>query len=412
MHILWLKSELLHPVDKGGRIRTYHMLRQLKCEHQITYLTLDDGLAAPDALERASEYADAVQRIPFHAPRKGTPAFYADLVKNLGSRLPYAIAKYRSTAMRREIEATVRREDIDVLVCDFLAPSVNVPERLTCPTVLFQHNVEARIWERHAAVSMNPLARAYFREQWRRMVHFEAVECRRFAQVVAVSPEDREVFRTQYGQPEVGEVSTGVDTAFFRPTGTVAREPHDIVFTGSMDWLPNQDGILWFADTILPLVRQRIPGATLTVVGREAPQRIRALAEQDSGIRVTGTVPDVRPYLERAAVFVVPLRIGGGTRLKIYEAMAMERAVVSTTVGAEGLPLQQGREIVLADAPDAFAAAVAELLGNPARAEAIAGNAAALVRRSFGWDQVAQQFAELCQRARATRRFPLTTAGA
>ena len=152
MHLLWLKTELLHPIDKGGRIRTYSMLRALKRRHQVTYLTLDNGLAAPDAAARALEYCHELIRIPFVEAPRGSPRFWMELAANLGSSLPYAVSKYRSDAMRRAIEDAVRTRAIDVVVCDFLFPSQNVPDRLPCRTVLFQHNVEAAIWKRHADV--------------------------------------------------------------------------------------------------------------------------------------------------------------------------------------------------------------------------------------------------------------------
>jgi sugar transferase (PEP-CTERM/EpsH1 system associated) len=398
VNILWLKTELLHPVDKGGRIRTYHMLRELKRDHHITYLTLDDGTAAPDAGERAHEYCDDLLRIPFRTRPKRSPAFYGELLRNLMSPLPYAIWKYRSPAMRRAIEDAGRQREADVIVCDFLTPSVNMPDRRPCPAVLFQHNVEAAIWERHARVASNPVAKAYLREQWRRMRAFERAQCRCFDHVVAVSPRDMEVFRNEYGVPDVSEIPTGVDTEYFRPTGRVRPEPFDLVFTGSMDWLPNEDAIAYFAEAILARVRETVPGVTLTIVGRNPSTRVAALGRRDPTVRVTGSVPDVRPYIERAALFIVPLRIAGGTRLKIYEAMAMEKAVVSTSIGAEGLPVRDGVDIVLADAPETFAAAVIQLLTDTRRAENLGRCAAAVVRAQFGWDRVADKFADACAR--------------
>jgi sugar transferase (PEP-CTERM/EpsH1 system associated) len=398
VNILWLKTELLHPVDKGGRIRTYHMLRELKRDHRITYLTLDDGTAAPDAVERAQEYCDDLLRIPFRTRAKRSFAFYAELVRNLTSPLPYAIWKYRSPAMRCAIEDVGRRRETDVIVCDFLAPSVNMPDRRPCPTVLFQHNVEAAIWERHTQVAPNPVAKAYLREQWRRMRAFERAQCRRFDHVVAVSSRDANVFRDEYGVRGVSEVPTGVDTEYFRPAGRVRPELFDLVFTGSMDWLPNEDAIVYFAEAILPRVREAVPGVTLTVVGRNPSPRVAALGRRDPAVRITGSVPDVRSYIERAALFVVPLRIAGGTRLKIYEAMAMEKAVVSTSVGAEGLPVRDGVDIVLADEPETFAAAVTRLLNDRRRAEGLGRHAAAVVRAEFGWSRVAEKFADTCAR--------------
>jgi polysaccharide biosynthesis protein PslH len=398
VNILWLKTELLHPVDKGGRIRTYHMLRELKRHHHITYLTLDDGSAAPDAAALAEEYCDDLVRVPFRTRPKRSPAFYSELLRNLASPLPYAIWKYRSPAMRRAIEEAARRRNTDVIVCDFLAPSLNVPERRPCPAVLFQHNVEATIWERHTQIASNPVTKAYVKQQWRRMQRFERSQCRRFDHVVAVSPRDAEVFRNEYHVTRVSAIPTGVDTEYFRPTGRTRPEPYDLVFTGSMDWLPNEDCIVYFVEAILPRVREAVPAVTVTVVGRNPSPRVMALARRDPAVRVTGSVPDVRPYIERAAVFVVPLRIAGGTRLKIYEAMAMEKAVVSTSVGAEGLPARDGVDIVLADEPETFAAALSRLLNDRGRAERLGRRAAQVVRAEFGWGRVAEEFADTCER--------------
>ena len=222
MHILWIKTELLHPVDKGGRIRTYQMLRELKREHRVTYLCLDDGDAAPDAVERATEYSDVLVRVPFRTAPKRSPRFWGELLGNAASSLPYAVAKYRSPQMRREIERLVRDAAVDVVVCDFLFPSINVPDGLPVPVVIFQHNVEAAIWRRHAEIAANPLKKAYMREQFRRMRRFEGAECRRFDHVVAVSEEDRETFERDYGVTSCSAVPTGVDTAYFRPTGNAA----------------------------------------------------------------------------------------------------------------------------------------------------------------------------------------------
>ena len=411
MHILWIKTELLHPVDKGGRIRTYHMLRALKARHRVTYLTLDDGQAASDAAGRAAEYCDALVRVPHRTALKRSVQFYGELVANLFSRLPYAVAKYRSPRLTEELRRLVRDEQVDVVICDFLAPSLNVPDDLGVPVVLFQHNVEAMIWQRHAEVRKQLLAHAYFAEQWRRMVRFEREECRRFDRVIAVSRQDSEVIRREYGVADAADVPTGVDTDFFRPSGQVPLEPMDMVFTGSMDWLPNEDGIRWFADEVLPLVRAEEPAATLTVVGRHPPAAIRALAADDANIRVTGTVPDVRPYVERAALFVVPLRIGGGTRLKIFEAMAMERPVVSTAIGAEGLPVTDGQDIVLADSARDFAAAVVRLLRSPAERQEVGQRGAAKVRAEHAWDRVADRFMELAAPAVAPVEPGLSPAG-
>ena len=406
MHILWLKNELLHPLDKGGRIRTYEMLRRLRDHHRVTYIALDDHTSTDEQRARAHEYCDELVLVPWRsAPLTGARRGAA-ILANVLSPLPFAVSPYRAPAMTEAIRARCGAaagvDRADVVVCDFLIPALNVPDGLPCPVVLFQHNVEAMIWERRTKVASNPVLKAYMGEQWRRMRRLEREQCLRFDHVVAVSPEDAAVFREQYGVRNVSSVPTGVDTDFFRPSGTVAQRTSNIVFTGSMDWMPNEDGMAWFVDEIMPTIRREVPDATLTIVGRRPSAKVQALAEGRPYVTITGTVPDVRPFLEEAAAVVVPLRIGGGTRIKIYEAMGMERAVVSTTIGAEGLDVRHGEHILLSDDPDSFASSVVSLLRDPARAATLGQAAATQVRTHFGWASVAEQFAERCLAAAAS----------
>jgi sugar transferase (PEP-CTERM/EpsH1 system associated) len=403
VRILWLKTELLHPVDKGGKIRTYQMLRALKREHRVTYLTLDDGSATQDASERAGEYCHELVCVPHRTREKFSAGFYAELAANLCSPLPYFMRKYENGKMRREVESRASSGELDLLVCDFLNPAVNVPPGLPVPAVLFQHNVESRIWRRHCEVQTNPVKRAYLYDQWRKAFSYERAACRRFDLVVTVSRDDAEIIRRDYGVESVADVPTGVDTDFFRPSGGVEPEPDSLVFTGSMDWLPNEDAIQFFTREIMPLVRERVPGVRLTIVGRTPYASLVKLAARDPAIVVTGRVEDVRPYMERAAAYVVPIRVGGGTRLKIYEALAMEKPVVSTTVGAEGLRLKDGEDLLIADAPRDFAAAVVRVLQDARLARHLGTRGAEKVRGRFGWDVASAIFAQHCRRAAAPR---------
>jgi polysaccharide biosynthesis protein PslH len=415
MRILWLKSDLLHPIDKGGKIRSYQMLRLLKRSCHITYLAMEDGTSGGDAKAQATEYCHEALTVPHAMPEKFTAGFYGDLAKNLLSPFPYAVQKYRSAAYRRAVSEQLARGAHDLLVCDFLFPAVNLPPRLPCPSVLFQHNVEALIWQRHVEAQTNPIARRYVELQRRRMDRFERAACRRFDCVVAVSAEDRALIERLYGLPRVEDVPTGVDTDYFRPTGAPVR-PHRLVFTGSMDWLPNDDAIRHFTQEILPLVRREIPDVSLAVVGRKPFPPLVDLSRRDPHVIVTGRVDDVRPYMEEAAVYVVPIRIGGGTRLKVFEAMAMEKPVVSTSVGVEGLPVAHGEDVLVADDPRGFAGAVIHLLRNEAFARELAQRAATKVRREFGWERAADRFAEICSRTvtdartAAPRSEPLSAA--
>jgi len=200
------------------------------------------------------------------------------------------------------------------------------------PKILFQHNVESEIYRRHADSDLHWLRRAYMGLQCRKMRAFEARAGRRFDAVIAVSERDREIFEREYGWQHVHTIDTAVDIEYFQACGTAPKRKN-VVFLGSMDWLPNSDGAAHFAHSIWPNIRQSHPDATFTIVGRNPTPMVSRLASL-SGITVTDTVPDVRPYLQTASVVVVPLLVGGGTRIKIFEAMAASRPVVSTTLAA------------------------------------------------------------------------------
>ncbi|PYP89150.1 MAG: hypothetical protein DMF61_04060 [Blastocatellia bacterium AA13] len=398
MKLLWLKSELLHPVDKGGKIRTYQMLRELKRLHEVTYLAPVSPDDEPEAVELAREYCHRLVAVQSGPTKKNGASLYGDLFRNLFSPLPYAIEKYRSAEIRRQIEIEMQDASYDVVVCDFLVPSINLPQQLGRPKVLFQHNVESLIWRRHFETQENNVKKAYFRQQWEKMLEYEGRVSRQFDAVVAVSAVDRDFLRYQYGAREVYDVPTGVDAKYFRPLGGRDRNSREIVFTGSMDWLPNEDAIVNFIEEILPRVAEAIPGVKLKVVGRNPSARLRSLAERCGRVEVTGRVEDVRPYIDRAAVYVVPLRIGGGTRLKIFEAMAMGKPIVSTTIGSEGLPVRNGEHLLIADGAEEFASAIVRLFSDQHLAQALARAARSLVWEQFGWDKAAAAFARVCAR--------------
>jgi glycosyltransferase involved in cell wall biosynthesis len=225
----------------------------------------------------------------------------------------------------------------------------------------------------------------------------EARVCRRATLTIAVSDTDRALLAATAPGARVCAIPTGVDPAYFAPNGN--REvPDTLIFTGSMDWYPNEDAIVHFTEAILPRIRREVPDVTMAVVGRDPTPRLRAVAA-GAGVRVTGTVDDVRPYVAKAAVYVVPLRVGGGTRLKIFEALAMGKALVSTRVGAEGLPLVSGEHVLLADDPADFARAVVSLLRDPPRRRALGLAARRLVEERYTWAQVAREFETRCEEA-------------
>ena len=418
MRILWLKSDLLLPLDKGGKLRTWHLMRHLARRHEVAYLAFaEPGTPAAD-VDGMREVAARVETVSRREPSKGTLRFYADAALHLVDPLPYAVGKYRSRAFRQRIEQLLAERPFDLIVCDFLFPAVNLPKHLPCPAVIFTHNVESEIWRRHAETKGGRLNGLLYRAQYRRMLRYEGRTLARFDGVLAVSDVDAGTFARLYPgalKRPVHVVQTGVDTEYFAPGSAKplgersdarlkpSRYPSSLVFTGSMDWLPNEDAMQFFCRDVLPLVRAEAPETTLTIVGRAPTPAVQRLAEEHPGVRVTGRVDDVRPFVRDAAVYVVPLRIGGGTRLKIFEAMAMGKAVVSTTIGAEGLPVVDGTHVLLADEPHALARAILDVMRDPARRATLEAAARALVVERYDWSAVAGQLEEaLVRMARTT----------
>ena len=392
MKILWVNSDFLHPTTRGGQIRTLETLKRLHQRHEIQYAALHFA-ASNGALERSAEYCGHAYPITHHVPRDFSPGFYRQLCHSQLSKLPLAVLRYRSDALRRQVENLTKANRFDAIVCDFLSSSPNIPD--PAGAILFQHNVESVIWKRHAETARNVLHKTYFQGQHERMLHYEQSVCRAMKRVIAVSDGDAQTMRTMYGVPDVRIVPTGVDLDYFARPSAIAQPNTDLVFLGSMDWRPNIDGARWFADEILPLIRRRRPTCSLAVAGRLPPADILRLAERDARIHVTGTVDDVRPYLWESAVSIVPLRIGGGTRLKIFESMAAGIPVVSTTIGAEGLDVRDGENIALADSPEDFAERCLALLEDVETSRKQAQRAWELVSACYSWDVVARKFEQL-----------------
>jgi polysaccharide biosynthesis protein PslH len=385
MKILWVKTDFLHPTTRGGQIRTLETLRRLHLCHEVHYVAYDDP-TQPEGLARSSEYCAKAYPVAHRIVDKRSLAFALQLAGGLVSPLPVAVGRYHSQAMRDKIAQLTAAERFDCVVCDFLFPAPNVPRLADC--VLFQHNVEAAIWKRHVEHNSGP-KKLYLQLQAKRMEKYEKEVCRAVKKVIAVSEVDAAAMRRNYGIENVYATPTGVDLDYFAPPAT-AKRLADLTFLGSMDWMPNVDGALWFAREVLPVIHAKLPECRFAIVGRGPAPELMRLADADPRICVTGTIPDVRPWLFGSSVSVVPLRIGGGTRLKIYEAMAAHIPVVSTTIGAEGLDVSHGANIYLADTPRDFAARCVELLEDQAERDRVTNAAWNLIASKYSWEVVAR----------------------
>ena len=395
MRVLWVKAGKLLPVDTGGKIRSYNILRYLAREHELTLLSYYGGGHDAEYETALSREIPGSQVIHTAAPESGMVHRGLDYLYRLPWRAPYAVAKFTHSAVGSTVASWLASGRFDVAVCDFLSASGNFPPELKIPCLLFQHNVESSLWQRMAATESHPLLKLSYAIESAKMTRYERATLGRFHHIVAVSEHDREQMLKMDPACEITVVPTGVDTHKFRVAPPASADPPRIVFTGSMDWEPNIDAVDYFCAQIWPRIRKEFPNAMFQIVGRNPGAKVLRLASDS--VRVTGTVPSVEEYLEKASVVVVPLRIGGGTRLKIFEAMAMGKALVSTSIGAEGLDIESGRDLLLADDASAFAEAVLLLLrdvGIRRRIEQAAVETAA----QYDWSRVAAQFADVLRR--------------
>jgi glycosyltransferase involved in cell wall biosynthesis len=393
MRILFVHKQILFPRDTGGKIRVLNLLKHLGRWHEVTYVAnLRPG--EEKYLPQMKDLGLRLETVTGETSRRGGARFYAGVMKNLFSRYPFTISRNYDPQVRSKIEKLLSGEPFDLAICDTIVMARHMIGLPMPACILLQHNVEAQILRRHAEISKGFLKRRYMSDQRRKMVKFER-ECGKcFDTVIAISELDKLQFEREYGWNKVHAIDTAVDEDFFQNDGM--REIADrVVFLGSMDWMPNQDGVGWFVREVWPRIRRSRSSATFHIVGRNPPTEIRKLSAVP-GVFVVGGVDDIRPYLAEAAVVVVPLLVGGGTRLKIYEAMAMNRAVVSTRIGAEGLPVVPDEHYLEADEPPKFAEAVLRLLTDAPQRLKLGQTADRFVRERYGSEKVARQFEEIC----------------
>jgi len=396
MKILWVKAGKLLPVDAGGKIRSYNILRQLQNRHEVVLLTHYGGKRDLWYENELAKVFPGAVPMWTAAPDSSQIARLLHYLHCLPARAPFAVRKFTDKAAGRKIQNLFEKEQFDAAVCDFLSASLTFPAHLRPRTVLFQHNVESILWDRMLATEHNPLKKMIYRVEAAKMRGYERSMIAEFQHVIAVSEQDRACMSEFVPRERISVVPTGVDLSQYRAhTGAQASAPL-VVFTGTMDFEPNVDGVEYFCREVWPRVLKSVPNARFRIVGKKPLPAVQRLASAQ--VEVTGTVASIMEHLQQAWAVVVPLRMGGGTRLKIYEAMATGRAVVSTPIGAEGLDVHHGRDIILADESHAFADAVITLLREPELRKRYERAAAELVT-DFDWSIVAERFAEILARS-------------
>jgi glycosyltransferase involved in cell wall biosynthesis len=397
-----IDEEIPFPLETGKRLRTVNLLKHLSGEFQIEVLVHGNG-ATPSARETMRRLGLHVHVAPSFIPAKRGPAFPFHLLRNLVSPLPYSVASHLRRGYRDHLTRLLETGGFDLVHCEWTPYAAYLFEK-RIPVVVSAHNIESDIWKRMEATEENPLRRSYIGLQAKRMQRFERRVFSSFPFATAVSEGDAAGIRT-LGCSAVEVVPNGVDLDYFSFRDLPASTSNTLVFTGSMDWRPNQDAIRWFVAEIHPRLAREID-YKLMVVGRNPPPWLSRITAQIPQIVVTGTVDDVRPFIETSDLYVVPIRAGGGSRLKILEAMAMGRPVVSTRVGAEGIAAESGRHIELVEDPDAFASETVRLLADVRNRRNLAREGRALIEEKYRWSSIAARQGDLWRRVIAESAGP------
>jgi glycosyltransferase involved in cell wall biosynthesis len=395
LNVAVVDEELPFPPDSGKRLRTFNLLSRLARRHRITLLCRRNADPA-EAARAAEAFRDVgIQPVVVDrpVPRKSGPVFYARLAANLFSPLPYSVATHRSAALCRAVHAHAAGP-VDLWHCEWTPYFEAVRRQTGTPRLVMAHNVESLIWQRYYETEGNPAKRWYIGRQWRKFERFEREAFAAADRVAAVSPEDAALIAKRFGAPHVEVVDNGVDLDYFRPQAG-PREPGRVLFLGSLEWRPNLDAVAQLLDHVFPAVRAAEPSARLCLVGRNPPAALAQRVAGEAGVELHASVPDVRPYLARSGVMAVPLRIGGGSRLKILEALASGLPVVSTRVGAEGLCLEAGRHLTEVEGVGDMAAALVRTIRQPGPAAAMAECGRQWVRERYSWDMLADRLDRL-----------------
>lgn len=386
MKILFLSPTVPFPLTDGGRIRVFNLLKQIAQKSEVTLLALETQATDANGVAELQQLGIHVHLVP-NAPT--LPRVSIDtLIKAFCRRQPITVARYDVPAYRQKIRELIAEQTFDLVHYEMFH-TAQFHTETNLPGVLSQQNVDSAIWRRLCSETANPFYKFTYWTQQLAFQRYERLLSPKFDAVTCTSDIDATVFQQHCTTDAIEIIPNGVDITHYLPSFT-SEAPAHLIYIGSMDWYPNEDAVGFFADAVFPLIQEKVSNVTFSIVGGNPSARVRKLAERE-GVVVTGRVPEIKPYFAEATVFVVPLRIGSGTRLKILEALAMGKAIVSTTVGAEGLDLRDGEEIFIADEPTAFADAVTRLLMDSELRRRIGENGRTRVEQDYDWRSIGEK---------------------
>lgn len=397
MRILFVTQIVPYPPHGGVLQRGFNLLRELGRHHEVHLLAfhhpdeLPPGAAVEQSRVELGRFCRRIEYFPLW-PKQSSAHKLAAFAAGAFYPRPFSVLAHRSGLLARRLAEICSSDAPDIVHLDTIALAPYARHTNGIPTVLAHHNIESQLMARRADYESSAAARLYVRMQTNRLVAYERRHVPHFPLNITVSDADAQTLRRLCPGARTAVVSNGVDTEYFVPR--FGDETPALIYTGGMNMFANRDAVEWFLDAIWPHIKAAVPGVRFFAVGQRPSPKILAAAASDSAVETPGFVDDVRPWVGRSAVYVIPLRVGGGTRLKIVDAMAQGKAIVSTTLGAEGIDGENGKHFVLADEPQVFAQKVIALLRDPAEARRLGTGARERAEQRYAWPILGTQLAE------------------
>jgi polysaccharide biosynthesis protein PslH len=407
--VLWLSQNLPYPPKTGVLQRNYNLIREAStfADVHLVAIVKEDILPTFDETVATRELQKLCKTVtPVHLPiEKSRGVFLRLVLKSLFTTTPFTANWTESTELRSALEGAAARGPYDMVFFDTISLAPYRPLMKAWPTALNHHNIESHLFDRRVAYETNALKRFYFAMEARKLRAYEAAVASEFDTNLVVSRLDGDRLKEICPAATTDVLANGVDVDYFKRRAPVsAIEPGHLIMVSGMNWFPNRDAVLLMADTVWPSLSKASPEARLTIVGASPPQQVLELAARDSRVTVTGFVDDVRPYMERAQVYLCPMRDGGGTRLKILDALSMEVPIVATQMALEGIDVAPEHDVLVANEPDEFVKQIVRLVNDPALCERLRTNGRTFVEQHFSWPVIRQHMEQAFSNAGHARQ--------
>lgn len=402
MNLLWISQNIPYPPKTGVLQRNYNLLREASRLADIYLLAVfkRDILPGEYDLEEAKrELGKLCRHIEIvHLPIESSrAALYGMALASLFTRDPLSVNWVKSAGMRRQLRQMMHDVKFDLVHFDTISLAAYRDEVGATPKILNHHNIESHLLKRRTLFEKNPLKRLYYALEGNKLERYERAACAEFNTNFTVSELDKQRLLELVPDAHADVMANGVDVDYFNPNGA-AVVPGNLLMASGMNWFPNRDAVLYMCNDIWPLLTQRMPELSWTVVGASPPQELLDLAARDPRVTVTGFVDDVRPYLAQAEIYLCPMRDGGGTRVKILDALAMGKAIVSTTMACEGIEVTPGKNVLFADTPLAFVEQIQRLRADAALRQSLGHEARKFVMDCYSWPVIGKNLSAVYQR--------------